>query len=136
MSNYFEDRKGISVLVSNVLMLLIVVVAASIVFAFVNLYVNNYQKESGAALMERLLIEDVWFKNGKNIEIAVYNYGKIDSEIIMIFINGKSLTIQTNIRVAEQEILKINFDWSQDETYRITLLTGRGYSIESNYTSP
>lgn len=139
-----KERKGISVLVSNVLMLLVVVVIASIVFAYVNFYVNDYQRGRGAALMERLLIEDVWFKGDhQRVNITIYNYGKISAKIIKVFIDSKDGDITSPpegyiiIAVGAHEYIEVSFPWTESGvSHTIKLLTERGYSVEGDYATP
>jgi hypothetical protein len=138
----FKERKAISVLVSNVLMLLIVVVVGSVVFAYVDSYVTNYHRGSGAALQERLLIEDVWFKQEDwwwvkgDVQIAAYNFGKIATKVVRVFINGESWEVDIELGVGEQKTWEIDLNWKSNDRYDIKLLTETGYSVEGTFTSP
>ncbi|MCX8176443.1 MAG: hypothetical protein N3E48_04345, partial [Candidatus Bathyarchaeota archaeon] len=54
-----KGKAGVSVVLSDLLMLAIIVLALTGVLAFVAGYISHYQATSGSAIMERLLIEDV-----------------------------------------------------------------------------
>lgn len=132
----WEGRGGISILVSNVLMLAVVVGMATLVMAFVNLYVVNYQRGHGGALEERLLIEDVWFKDG-TLDVTIYNYGRIDVKVVTVFIDGAtSWEGEKEIRIGEHETLTLSHGWTAGETYVIKLLTDRGATFEGDHTAP
>lgn len=131
------DGSGISVLVSNVLMLMVVVAAASMTFFTVNLYVNDYQERLGAALMERLIIEDVWFKAGR-LDVTVYNHGRIGAEVTTVFIDG--VPVWEGCRVVEvrgHETITVNyFRWTPRRAYTIGLVTQRGAKFEAVCCAP
>jgi hypothetical protein len=120
-------------------MLVVVVTAASLVFVFVNFYVDDFQKKGGAALKERLVIEDVWFRTGgEETEVSLYNYGKTDVKIISVFLNNVRLSLNSSVDIetGKHETITLSFSWDTGEQYDIKFLTQRGNSIETRSLAP
>ena len=120
-------------------MLVIVVTAASLVFVFVNFYVEDFQKKSGSALKERLFIEDIWFRTGgEETDIVLYNYGKTDVKVVAVFLNNARLSLNNPIEIetGKYTTVTLSFPWSSGEQYKIKFLTERGYSIETRNSAP
>lgn len=133
---YWKDGRGISILISNVLMLAVVIGVASLVMAFVNLYVVNYQQGQGAALEERLIIEDVWFREDA-LDITIYNYGEIDAKVVTVFVDGAmAWEGREETGIGEHKTLTVDLRWTSDETYAIKLLTERGTTFEGDHSAP
>ncbi|HID90770.1 TPA: hypothetical protein EYP44_02290 [Candidatus Bathyarchaeota archaeon] len=130
-------RRGISDLISHILMLMVVVTATSVVFAFVNRYVDIYRQGIGAGLKERLAIEDVWFKDDRTIAVTVYNYGMIDAEVIAVFVDGSVVWEgEEEVKVGDHKTLTVGSGWTSGETYSIRMLTDRGTTVEGDYSAP
>ena len=136
-----KNRRGVSHIFSNVLILLVIVVASSLTFSYVANYVSDYQSGRGAILLQRLLFEDVWFKNNQ-IEITIYNYGKVSSKVVAVFIDNRLRSIvdplvgYVTIPVEEHRTIVVNFDWSTGSAHNLKLLTERGYTVERDYEAP
>ncbi|MEE8323808.1 MAG: hypothetical protein V3R57_09330, partial [Candidatus Bathyarchaeia archaeon] len=73
-------------------MLLVIIIASSVAFSYVANYVGDYQSGRGAVLLQRLLFEDVWFKDNQII-ITIYNYGKVSGNVTSVFIDYRLYTI-------------------------------------------
>jgi len=110
-------------------------------FSYVANYVSDYQSGRGAILLQRLLFEDVWFKNNQ-IEITIYNYGKVSSKVVAVFIDSRLYNIAypaegyVTIPVEEHRTIVVNFGWSSGSAHNLKLLTERGYTVERDYESP
>lgn len=130
------DGGGISVLVSNVLMLMVVVTVASMTFFSVNLFVSDYQEGPGAALMERLVIEDVWFRAGR-LDVTVYNYGKIGAKVTAVFIDGvPSWEGRRVVEAGGHGAMTIHYQWAPGRDYTIRMVTQRGARFEAVCCAP
>jgi len=142
LKKLWRNRRGVSVVFSHVLMLLVIIIAWSMLFAYVANYVSDYQRGHGAALMEHLLIEDVWFDQTQILNIAIYNYGEISAKVVAVFIDGAKYTIAdpvdgyVTIAVGECESIVVDFLWSGGSSYNIKLLTERGYTVEGDFAAP
>jgi len=157
MRNVYRNSKGISPIISTILMILIVVVGMSLVFAYVSVYTQNYQSGIGSSVLESLTIEDVCFNgttivNGANANnvatIAIYNSGQIAATIRGIFVDGNSTTpmgasgsdISYNvyIPVGGQAVVHVQGpypQWYSGAGYDIKIVTVRGASFEKSFTA-
>ncbi len=135
------NRRGVSHIFSNILMLLVIIVASSLTFSYVANYVGDYQTGRGAVLLQRLLFEDVWFKDDQII-ITIYNYGKVSSTVISVFIDYHQYNIASpaagyvTVGVEERETIAVNFGWTSGSAHNLKLLTERGYTVERDYEAP
>jgi flagellin-like protein len=58
-----RNRRALSPVFSTILLIMIVVIGMTVVFAFFVNYVKDYQTGSGSSVFEAAQIEDVWFKS-------------------------------------------------------------------------
>ena len=136
-----KNKKGVSHIFSNVLILLVIIIASSLAFTYVANYVSEYQSGRGAVLLQRLLFEDVWFKNNQII-ITVYNYGRVSCKVTDVFINSRQYPIKSpiegyvNIAVEDRETIVVDFVWVSGSAYNLKLLTERGYTVERDFEAP
>jgi flagellin-like protein len=150
-----RDRKGISPVISTILMILIVIVGMSLVFAYVSVYTQNYQSGIGSSVLESLTIEDVCF-NGTTVvdcscvnnvaTVSVYNSGLIAVTVNGIFIDGNATTpmgasdlnYHVYIPVGEQAVIHVQGPyprWYSGQSYDIKVTTLRGSSFEKSFTA-
>ena len=80
--------RAVSPVLSTVILVLIVVLGMSLVFAFFVDYVSDYQRGRGGSVMELVEIEDVQFTGDDGVEVWLYNYGKIEFEVDAVYVNG------------------------------------------------
>ena len=136
-----KNRSGVSHILSNVLMLLVIIIASSVAFSYVASYVGDYQSGRGAVILQRLLFEDVWFKDDQII-ITIYNYGKSSSNVTSVFIDSRLYSIADPpvgyviIPVEEHRTINVNFGWTSGSAHNLKLLTERGYTVERDYEAP
>ena len=143
MKKLIRTKKAITPVFTTVLLILLVVAGMTIVFAFLVSYVEDYQSGQGAAILENYAIEDVWFKDSNQIEITIFNYGKIELNIKSIFING--LTIGFSVEnhdnfelPAGQHRTAITnpTTFTPNTPYQFKIVTQRGSTFESTFISP
>jgi hypothetical protein len=108
MRKMLSDRKAVSEVIATVLLILLVTIGMGILFGFVANYTSNYQTGQGSSVLESLTVEDIWFNHpatpaNNQIDMWVYNTGKVDTTLNSIYING-ALIINTNINVQCQNI--------------------------------
>ena len=158
MWGFGRDRRAVSPVLGTVILVLIVVLGMSMVFAFFVDYVADYQTGRGSSVMELVEIEDVYFRRvgGVNwVEVWLYNYGKIEVEVDAIYVNGLNVSLSfSNVSSVELydvdgdgsvEVIpyahaKFNVtlsgDWSSDVSYVFRVVTERGSAVEREYFSP
>ena len=73
MRKLYRNKNGISPVISTILMILVVMVGMSMVFAYVTVYASSYQAGVGSSILESMTIEDVWIQNSNTVQISVYN---------------------------------------------------------------
>jgi flagellin-like protein len=155
MRNIKRNRRAVSPVLSTVLLILIVVVGMSMVFAFFVDYVADYQSGRGSSVMERIEIEDVRFVSNDTIEMWLYNYGEIEAEFDLMFVNGLAVknftytgaipglydmdsdgTLELPAGAHARFNVTLNYDWAPDFPYNIRIVTERGSAFEREYYSP
>ena len=135
-----RGRFGVSVVISDLLMLAIIVIALTGALAFIAGYIADYQAGRGSALMERLLIEDVAVDASKtHANITLYNYGRVNLKVSYIYINGAPVTstspsLPVSISVDEHKPIEVALPGGGGSgTYKIKIITERGYSVEGSF---
>lgn len=100
--------------------------------------------------MESLTVEDIWLSPGgsssynSQVQISVYNVGKVDSTITSVYADGLKLTendkLNLNKPIAVGQHLTITLNWHQnwvherEYTFRIATLSGSNFDV--TYRAP
>jgi hypothetical protein len=134
---FFVDKRAITPVLSNLLLMVVAVAAMSIAAATTYVITTNLRETMG----ERLIIEDVWFNNETGVNrISVYirNIGKVAITISAVYINGDSAHSFTrlNLEPGDHRWLNITYSWESGGIYRIKIVTSRGNSIEDYFKAP
>ena len=98
MRKLSRSKKGLSTVISTILMIMITMIGMSLVFAYVAVYTQTYQSGVGSSVLEALTIEDVCFNGtnhvyGDDATVSIYNSGQIPATINDIFVDGKATTL-------------------------------------------
>ena len=146
-------KKGVSPVLGTVIMVLIVVIGMSAVFAFFVDYVGDYQQGQGSSVMEMVEIEDVFFVDSTNTsEVWLYNFGEIEFEVNAVYVNGLNATLEF-MDVSSKPLNDLDGDysvevgpfvhakfsvtvadnWVPDATYVFKFVTERGSAVEREY---
>lgn len=139
MKRFLRSERAVSPVVSAVIMILIVTIGMSVLFAFFVNYARDFQMGSGSSVLESMVVEDVWFQNSE-ITIWVYNVGKVNFTITNVYINDFLVPITSNagtIDVGGHGRLVVTPLPSMSEgdnvRYVVKLVTTRGSSVEGSY---
>jgi flagellin-like protein len=137
------DRRAVSPVFGTVIMVLIVVLGMSLVFAFFVDYVGDYQRGRGSSVMELMEIEDVYFSGVSRVEVWLYNFGEIEVEVDSVYVNGLPVTFSASggsVVIVPSGHLKLTVflsgDWVPDLSYVFRIVTERGSAVEREYFSP
>lgn len=147
---YRRRRRGVSPIIADLLMVVIVVTAMTGVLMWVMTQVTTSPTREAPA--ERFIIEDVWFTNitGSspsdmgNITIYVRNVGKVDVEIDLVMVNGTSKPFSVNgatvdnllsLTVGEGNYIYVNSTWSSGSWYYIQMASKRGNEFAAMYNA-
>lgn len=127
------DKRGVTPVLSNVLLTIVAVAAMSMAASASYLITDNLRQRMG----ERVIIEDVWFDSSNRVSIYLRNTGKVAITASSVYINYTSqpLTALT-LEVGEHGWLYIVYRWSSDSLYHINIVTERGTKIVDYYLAP
>jgi hypothetical protein len=151
MRKLYRNKKGLSTVISTILMILVVMAGMSILFGYVAVYADNYKAGIGSSVMESLTIEDICLNSTGSAltytnqsTLWVFNSGQIDSKITAIYINGVAVTngstISFNIPASIGAHVPINVQasstWVSGNTYDFKVSTLRGSNFEESIVAP
>ena len=129
----WKNKKAVSPVLSNILLIVIAVSAMSIATTATYVITTNLRETMG----ERFTIEDVWFKPGNQIAIYIRNTGKVTVTIDAVYINGVPQQIaETTFEVGEHGWLNVTFAWLSNTAYHIELVSKRGTQVGDYYVAP
>ena len=132
MRKLFRNRRAVSPVVSTVLMILVVMVGMSLLFAFFVNYTRDFQTGSGSAVLESMVIEDVAFTGSNGAQVWVYNVGKVSFTITSVYVNDQ-FTGNPNLEVASGQHGMITIG-SANSGCTIKIVTARGSAFEGMYS--
>jgi FlaG/FlaF family flagellin (archaellin) len=136
-----RNNRALSTVISTILMIMVVMIGMTLLFAYVTVYADNYKAGAGGAVLESLTIEDVWVRQnplgGNMVTFWVYNTGKVDSTIVSVYNqNGVALTNSTGVvnidtHVNVNQHIKITLNCASLSSVDIKIVTLRGSDFES-----
>jgi hypothetical protein len=140
MRKLYRNKRALSTVISTILMIMVVMIGMSLLFAYVAVYAQNYKDGIGGAVMESLTIEDVWFTDQTTVRIWVYNAGKVDSQINAIYDNGLVLTgaanLNTVVKVGEHKEFVATCPSGWQSVNNLKIVSVRGSNFEGTYGWP
>ena len=152
MRKLYRNKKGLSTVISTILMIVVVMVGMTLLFAYVAVYADNYKAGIGSSILESLTIEDVWITGPQTVQLSVYNTGtttnlgtNVDLTVAAIYVNGTALTtssssnnINFNELIGAGDHVPIDGYCSEGfqsgNTYDFKIVTMRGSNFEAQYT--
>jgi flagellin-like protein len=150
MKRLFKNKKAVSPVIATVLMILVTMAGMAILFGFVISYSDSYKAGIGSSVMESLVVEDIWLSPGRvsnynhEVQISIFNVGKVDSTITSAYVNGEALTKNDNLNLKVPIsvgqhltiVLDSNRDWSHGQLYTFRISTLSGSNFDITYTAP
>lgn len=132
MRNILRNRRGITPVLSSLLLMVIAVAAMSLAITATYVITDNLHDTMG----ERFIVEDVWFSTGQ-ISIYLRNVGKVSISIAAVYVNHTS-QLFTSLELEENKHgwLNVTYSWSSNSVYYINVVTIRGTKVVDYYTSP
>lgn len=132
LRNILRNRRGITPVLSNLLLMVIAVAAMSIAITATYVITDNLHDTMG----ERLIAEDVWFTTEK-ISIYLRNVGKVSVKIAAVYVDHTSQSF-TPLELEEDKHgwLNVTYSWSSNSVYHLNIVTIRGTKVVDYYTSP
>jgi flagellin-like protein len=149
MKRLFANKKAVSPVIATVLMIMVTMAGMTILFGFVISYSDGYKAGVGSSVLESLTIEDIWLSPhsisyNSEVQISVYNVGKVDSTITSAYVNGLALTKNSNLNLKESitvgQHLIITLNWNQPfargQQYTFRISTQSGSNFDITYKAP
>ena len=133
-NRFLQNRKGITPILSNLLLTIIAVAAMSIATTATYVITTNLRE----TMSERIIVEDLWFTPPDRIGIYIRNIGKVNIHISAVYVNhtSRSFTSPFSLKINEHGWLNISYAWSSDELYYVDVITTRGTHAEDSYKAP
>jgi len=129
--NLLRNRKGITPVLSSLLLMLIAVAAMSIAVTATYVITDNLHDTMG----ERFIVENVWFTTGQ-ISIYLRNVGKVSIKIVAVYVNHTSQSFTTlELEEDKHGWSNVTYSWSSDSVYHINVVTSRGTKVVDYYES-
>ncbi len=129
----YHDKKGVSEIVGSLVMILIVVIAGTALYAYstnaFSLSESSYRLQTEGreeSSRERFTIIAVWWNTDTQLNLTILNYGKIDLAIDAVYMDGTAVTAfisGTGETMARKATKSIIF------TSPITIITTQTYMI-------
>ncbi len=132
MRRFLRNKRGVTPVLSNVLLTVVAVAAMSLAASATYIITDNLHQIMG----ERIIAEDVWFTpNG--ISIYLRNTGKVAITVSSVYVNftSQSFTPLT-LEVGEHGWLNVSVGWEAGGLYHINVVTDRGTKIVDYYKAP
>jgi len=134
LRNILRNRRGITPVLSNLLLMVIAVAAMSIAITATYVITDNLHDTMG----ERFVVEDVWFTKNGEISIYLRNVGKVSIKIAAVYVDHTPQPFTSNLALEENkhDWLKVTYSWSSNAVYHINIVTVRGTKVVDYYESP
>ena len=132
MRKLSRSRRGITPVLSSLLMTVIAVAGMSIAITATYVITDGLHDNMG----ERLIVEDVWFTSDQ-VSLYLRNVGKVSVNVAAVYIDriGQSFTA-LELEQGEHGWLNVTYSWSADSAYEIKVVTRRGTNVVDYYMSP
>ena len=132
MRKLTRNRRGITPVLSSLLMTVIAVAGMSIAITATYVITDGLHDNMG----ERLIVEDVWFTSNQ-VSLYIRNVGKVSIEVAAVYINrtDRSFT-PLELEQNKHSWLTVTYGWSADSVYEIKVVTRRGTTVVDYYMSP
>lgn len=132
MRNILGNKRGLTPVLSTLLLMVIAVAAMSIAATATYVITGNLHDTMG----ERFIVEDAWFTTGK-ISFYLRNVGKVSIKVAALYVNHTTQSFTPlELEVDKHGWLNVTYDWSSDSVYHVNIATGRGTKVVDYYESP
>jgi len=132
MLKMWRNRRAITPVLSNVLLMVIAVAGMSIAITATYVITGNLRETMG----ERYIMEDVWFRTG-TIAIYVRNSGKTPTDFGAVYIDDTAQSFTSlHLEPLAHGWLNVTYTWTANTVYHIEIATSRGTQVADYYRSP
>jgi hypothetical protein len=129
-----RDKRAITPVFSSLLLTVVAVAAMTIATSATYVITTNLKDN----MSERVIVEDVWFKDATHIAVYVHNVGKVAVRVSGVYVNHARVELDVPFRLElnKHGWLNIEDSWSSGELHYIDIVTNRGTHIASYYKAP
>ena len=132
MKKLLQKKRGITPVLSSLLMTVIAVAGMSLAIGATYVITDGLHDNMG----ERLIVEDVWFTSGE-ISLYLRNVGKVSVQVAAVYVNRLGQSFEAlELDQDEHGWLNFTYSWSGNSAYEIKIITGRGTNVADYYMSP
>lgn len=132
MGKIWRDKKAITPVLSNVLLMVIAVAGMSIAITATYVITGNLRETMG----ERFIVEDVWF-TPRTISVYLRNTGKSPIDVAAVYVDYAAQSFTSRyLGSFEHGWLNITFTWTPNTVYHVKISTSRGTQVADYYRSP
>lgn len=129
MFRLWRNKRAITPVLSNVLLLVIAVAGMSISITATYVITGNLHETMG----ERLIIEDVWFTSD-GISVYLLNTGKTKLHIAGVYVDYMQQTFTSiELEPLQHGWTNVTFAWTQNTVYYLKIVTSRGTQVADHY---
>ena len=136
-------RRGISEIISTIILILIVSVAGTYLFAYSTTYIQAQNDQflsdneiTVGKAQERFTVTTVWWSgSGQFLNLTIYNYGQNDIAISDIYIDGvrvSDYSFGRNVKILTGDLHQIGITSpiaiTSGFSYKISIVSSRGVS--------
>ncbi len=129
----FRDKRGITPVLSNLLLTVVAVAAMAIATTATYVITTNLREN----MSERIVIEDLWFIDSNNdINVYLHNIGKVALRISAVYINGTRhpfAPIPFVLEIGEHGGLNVSCPYVSGNIYHVDIVTTRGTHVADYY---
>jgi E3 ubiquitin-protein ligase DOA10 len=132
MLKLWHNKRAITPVLSNVLLLVIAVAGMSISITATYVITGNLHETMG----ERMIIEDVWFTSD-GISVYLLNTGKTRLSIEGVYVDYmQQIFTSLELEPLQHGWTNMTFTWTADTVYYLKIVTSRGTQLADHYKSP
>ena len=132
MRKLWRNRRGVTPVLSSLLLTVIAVAGMSIAISATYVITDGLHDNMG----ERLIVEDVWFRSGQ-VSLYVRNVGKVSINVAAVYVNHMSQSFTSlELEPGKHGWLNVTYSWTTDSAYEINVVTRRGTKVVDYYMSP
>lgn len=132
MLKIWRNKRAITPVLSNVLLMVIAVAGMSIAVTATYVITGNLRETMG----ERFIIEDVWFRSDA-VSIYLRNTGKTEIDFAGVYIDNVAQPFaHLHLDPLEGNGLNVALTWTPGAVYQIKILTSRGTQVADYYKAP
>jgi len=136
-------RRGISEIISTIILILIVSVAGTYLFAYSTTYIQTQSDQflsdneiTVGKAQERFTVTTVWWSgSGQFLNLTIYNYGQNDIAVSDIYIDGvrvSDYSFGRNAKILTGDLQQIGVNSpitiTSGVSYKISIVSSRGVS--------